>query len=200
MSLYFVVRGNLIPGAPQPTGLRPVAPAAEEQAPIPSPAEIHLQIALQYHNDGQLDEAIARYRQALAHDPDLALAYYNEGLAYWSKGRFPLAVGAFKAAMRPGADPTVRSQAGLRLRELAQAQREPAAPLGPVPPPLEPGGLAEVAVELAPALDPGMVRHQWLRLASGGIASSSWQPTWIGITAAALDAAVAGGSPRRPQS
>jgi hypothetical protein len=189
MSLYFLMRGSLKPGAPQPTSLHPVVPTAEAQESTAAPAKIHLQIALQYHKDGQIDEAIARYRQALAHDPGLALAYYNEGLAYWSKGRFPLAASAFKAAMRPGADPTVRSLAALRLRELAQAEREPTAPLGHVPPPLEPGGFAEVAAESVPALDPGMVRRQWLRLATGGIAFLLLAATtWILITAAALAA------------
>ncbi len=47
-----------------------------------------------------MDEAIARYRQAIANDAEFSLAYYNQGLAYLAKGRPSLATSAFRAAVR----------------------------------------------------------------------------------------------------
>lgn len=50
--------------------------------------------------NGQLDEAIAAFRQAIALQPDYAQAYQQLGLAYAGGNRYPEAVKAFKEAAR----------------------------------------------------------------------------------------------------
>jgi Zn-dependent protease len=168
LNLYLMIRGSLKPAAaaqPAPTA---VAVEGGEEAPS-SPAQIHFQIGLEYQKAGQTDEAIARYRQAVVQDPSFALAYYNQGLAYWAKGRWSLAASAFKAAIGSGADPAVRYQAGLRLRELSQAEHDPEANPGPVPPLLEPGSTVELQAQGMPPLDPAVERRVWWHLAIGGI-------------------------------
>lgn len=171
VSLVAAVRTALRPAhrhRPVPQG---PAPAGSDQKPALSPARIHFDIGLDYQKAGQLDEAIARYRQALAHDEQFALAYYNLGLVYRAKGRLPLAAGAFRSARQFGRDAVVRIQADLRLRELAQAEQAPGGELGPLPSPLEPGSEAgaEIGGEAAP-LDPAVARRVWIRLALGGAA------------------------------
>lgn len=144
-----------------------------------SPAQIHFDIGLEYQRAGQLDEAIARYRQATAHDEHFALAYYNLGLAYWAKGRISLAVSAFRAALQSGGPASIQAQADLRLRELAQAEQDAGAEPGSAPPPLEPPRAAEAALEALRPLDPAMERRVWLSLLAGGtgmvlLAISAW--------------------------
>lgn len=144
-----------------------------------SPARIHFDIGLEYQRAGQLDEAIARYRQATAHDAHFALAYYNLGLAYWAKGRISLAVSAFRAALQSGGPASIQAQADLRLRELAHAEQDAVAKPGSVPPPLEPPKAAEAAPEALRPLDPAMERRVWLSLLAGGtgmvlLAISAW--------------------------
>jgi Zn-dependent protease len=169
MSLVAVVR-NALKGRTDDGALARLAgQTAGVSAPASSPAQIHFRIGLDYHKAGKMDEAIARYRQALAHDGQLAMAYYNQGLAYWAKGRPSLAGNAFRAAAHSGEDVNVRMQAGLRLQELAQVEQSPEAKLGPVPPPLEPGAAPEVAAGESTPLDPSMARRVWLRLAIGGM-------------------------------
>jgi tetratricopeptide (TPR) repeat protein len=138
-----------------------------------SAAQIHFDIGLAYHQDGEMSEAIARYRQAIAQDERFGLAYYNLGLAYWAKGKTSLAAGAFRAASQSAADLSLRSQAQLRLREISQAAQAP--PAGLVPPPLEPGQhrsgtpqVGEKAAERAAPLDPAAARRVWVRLSLGG--------------------------------
>lgn len=149
------------------------APVGEEQ-PFDdlagrSPAQIHFGIGLEYHQAGQLDEAIARYRQATAHDEQFSLAYYNLGLAYWAKGRLPLAESAFRAALQSGGDRSAQVQAELRLRELAAIDHDHGEAAGPAPPPLLPGETAQVRVGGSPSLDPGVERRLWLSVLVGGV-------------------------------
>jgi Zn-dependent protease len=152
-----------------------------------SPAQIHFDIGLEYQRAGELDEAIARYRQATAHDEQFALAYYNLGLAYWAKGRIPLAVSAFRAALRSGGPASIRLQADLRLRELALVEQGSSAELGSVPPPLEPLKAAEAEPEAPRPLDPAMERRVWLSLLAGGIGMALLAiSAWLYTTAVAL--------------
>lgn len=149
----------------------------EETLAVDSPAQIHLAIGLSYHKEGQLDEAIARYRQATAHDEDFGLAYYNLGLAYWAKGRLPLAMSAFRAVLQSERDPVLLYQAERHLRLLEHA--EPGSAAQGEPPPLEAPPVASPGVAEASPLDPALTRRLWLRLAAGGIgglclAGSAW--------------------------
>jgi tetratricopeptide (TPR) repeat protein len=133
---------------------------------------------LDYHKEGQLDEAIARYRQAIANDAGFSLAYYNQGLAYLTKGRPSLASSSFRAAVRTGRDMGVKVEADRRLRELAQAEQDPSHVVS-IPPPLE----ADAELDLGPGsptgVDPAQARRAWLRLGIGAtvlvvLASLTW--------------------------
>jgi Zn-dependent protease len=156
-----------------------------------SPAKIHFDIGLEYQRAGQWDEAIARYRQAIDHDEDFALAYYNQGLAYWAKDRPALATSAFRAASLSGDDVEVRIQAGLRLRELAEEQQGARALYRPQPLPLEPGNEAEMVTGTGYTLDPALTRRVWLRLAVGGMAMLVLAvAAWLVVTAVTLAAMV----------
>ena len=151
-----------------------------------SPAQIHFDIALEYHKSGQLDEAIARYRQATAHDERFGLAYYNLGLAYWDKGRIPLAISAFKAA-RTGPDMAVQVQADQCLRELVVAVQNPDVEQGVAPAPLEPESVKRLDVNGSPPLDPAVTRRVWLSLAAGGAAAVLLAiVAWFYVTTVAL--------------
>jgi len=155
--------GQRVPSMGQPR--RPAA--APSEGPTLTPAEIHFQIGLDYHKEGQWDEAIARYRQAVAHDDQFALAYYDQGLALWAQGRPLLAANAFRGALQVARDPILRTQASLRLHELAQAEQNPDVELGPAPPPHEPGSDPEDAALAPSSLDPEVERRVWLRLGIG---------------------------------
>lgn len=186
MSLFGLIR-NAIKGREAGTSPQVAAKAATDREPVTSPAQIHFGIGLQYQKDGQLDEAIARYRQATAHDEQLALAYYNLGLAYWAKGRLPLAISAFKAAAQSGDDTAVQIQADLRLQELTRAEQDPAVAAGPAPPPLEPGTALVAPASSTPPLDPDVARRVWLRLSIGGAAMMVLAiAIWLFVTAVAL--------------
>jgi tetratricopeptide (TPR) repeat protein len=161
-------------GSDVPPGERPHGPGAEpftgeEDQVVASPAQIHFAIGLSYHKEGQLDEAIARYRQATAHDEAFGLAFYNLGLAYWAKGRQPLAMSAFRAVLQVERDPVLLYQAREHLRALEQAERHPSAEIQPPPPPLEVPEAGGTMVGDAPPLDPVLTRRLWLRLAAGGV-------------------------------
>jgi Zn-dependent protease len=147
-----------------PTRLPTATPVpAHEEAPR-TPAQIHFDIGLEYHKTGQLDEAIARYRQATVQDERLGLAYYNLGVAYWAKDRIPLAVSAFRAAANSADDLETQVEAQRRLRELSQLEHEPGVTLGPAPPPLGPRRAAGTSVSEPTTLDPAVMRRVWVSL------------------------------------
>ena len=159
---------------------------ADEEAPR-SPAQIHFDIGLEYQKAGQVDEAIARYRQATAQDERFGLAYYNLGVAYWAKDRIPLAVSAFRAAVDSTDDLEVQVEAQRRLRELSQAEQDPGATLGPPPPPLEPRRGEGVPGSGPSALDPVVTRRVWLSLAAGGVGMILLAAgCWLYVTMAAF--------------
>lgn len=196
VSLYNLVRSSLKPSIDREAAPLPAPPQSAEdpqlpEEPLRSPAQIHFDIALDYHKKGEIDEAIARYRQATAHDEGFALAYYNEGLAYWEKGRHSLAASSFRAAIQTSRDPDLQMQAGLRLRELAHAEQEKDADVESVPPPLEPGQAPSATLGMAPPLDPAIARTLWLRLAIGGtLLLVSALMVWLWVTATTLAAVV----------
>jgi Zn-dependent protease len=192
MSLLAMIRGGLKGPAGQGLALRSSSATATEEEAGRSPAQIHFRIGLEYHKAGQWDEAIARYRQAIAQDEHFALAYYNQGLAYLAKGRPTLAASAFRAAMEPGGELGVRIEADRRLHELALAEQDPVAEPGPVPPPLEPGSTPDLVPGAAPPLDPAAARRVWLRLGIGGVVMVLWAVViWMFVTGVALEAMTA---------
>lgn len=202
MSLVAMLRQGLGRGAAPVPGLEPVRPdrLAQQRAGISeageeldssdvvarTPAQIHLDIGLEYHKSGQLDEAIARYRQATAHDEHFGLAYYNLGIAYWELGRNPLATSSFRAA-RTCPDVAVQAQAGLRLRDLAAAERDPDVEQGAAPAPLEPEAVRRPSVDGPLSLDPAVTRRVWLSLAAGGVAALLLAAVaWLYVTSVAV--------------
>jgi Zn-dependent protease len=168
MSLVAAVRRPLSPQA-KASGARPDAsPAAVGGEDTRSAAQIHFEIGLEYHKQGQLDEAIARYRQAIAQGEGSALAHYNLGLAFWAKGRTAFAATAFRAASRTP-DLALHAQSEQRLKELALAQQNPSAGPEP-PPPLDASPALEARPPAADELDATVRRGLWLRLGLGSVA------------------------------
>jgi Zn-dependent protease len=187
MSLATMVRSAL-KGRPAPEPA-PTAATAAEVGPASSPAHIHFDIALAYHKAGELDEAIARYRQAITHDDQFGLAYYNLGLAYLAKGRQPLAASAFKAVLKARGDVGVQVEASRRLREMTHAEQAPGTESAPVPEPLERGGEVEGSGDRAAPLDPSIARRLWLRLSLGGaLAIILGAGIWLFVTVVMLSA------------
>jgi Zn-dependent protease len=191
MSLYSVGRRALTGKPAYQSAMRPPPIAASGEATVRSPAEIHFDIGLEYQKKGQLDEAIARYRQALANDEQFALAYYNLGLAHWAKGQLPLATGAFRSALHSSRDVAVRIQADLRLREVAQDEQDPEGKIGPLPSPLERGTPVDLPPKEAAGssvpLDPAVARRVWLRLAIGGVVMAALAvAAWLFVTVVAF--------------
>ncbi len=169
----------------------PVAPAAAVSvaAAPTSPAQIHFDIGLAYQREGQWDEAIARYRQATDQDSGFGLAYYNLGLAYWAKGRLPLAQSAFRAAATSSDEPAVRKKAGEQFQVLARAAQNPDWTPAPVPPPLESLAAvrAELGTETQPQVDAAVARGVWLRLAAGAAAGLTLAlGAWVFVTAVTM--------------
>jgi hypothetical protein len=202
MSLVAMFRKGLGREASSGSGLGPVRPEVvtgqpavrrdtgdeldSSEAAARSPAQIHFDIGLEYHKSGQFDEAIARYRQATAHDEHFGLAYHNLGLAYWEKGRIPLAMSAFKAA-RTGPDMAVRVHAEQHLRELAVAEQNPELEPGAAPVPLEPEAAKRQGVDGPMPLDPAVTRRVWMSLAAGGVAAVLLAAVaWFYVTTVAL--------------
>jgi Zn-dependent protease len=160
---------------------------ADDEEDTRSPAKIHFDIGLQYHRQGEYDEAIARYRQATAHDADFGLAYYNLGLAYWAKGRLPLAISAFRAVLRASAEPALRLQADVQLRMLMRAERDAKVQPGSPPEPADMQQAMEPVVEDPRPVDPVVARRLWLRLVTGGVAGAALGlASWVFVTVVTL--------------
>jgi tetratricopeptide (TPR) repeat protein len=71
---------------------------------------------------GQYEDAIARYRQTIAHDSHYGPAYVNLGLAYLALERRDRAIQAFRGATQNAADETSRREAWAQIHSLSQYQ------------------------------------------------------------------------------
>jgi len=188
VSLFSLIRGALRGGGARQPAPEPPAAAWTGQAAAPSPAHIHFTIGLEYHKQGQLDEALVRYRQAIEHDPRFSLAYYNLGLVYLAKGRTTLAAGAFRSAMQYTTDHRLWTAAEKQFRDIDMAAQQAEAPAGPLPPPLELGVPVESPAEGPRRLAPAIARQVWLRLAFGAAAFVFLLLTiWLFVTLTALN-------------
>jgi len=179
VSLFNLVRDALKRGGQRQSAPEPAPAAVPAEAPALSPAQIHFTIGLEYHKQGQLDEALVRYRQAIEHDPRFSLAYYNLGLVYLAKGRTNLASGAFRSAMQYTTDHRLWKTAEQRFQEIDSAAQQPETPLESVPPPLELGAPVEAPPETPRRLDPALARQVWLHLGIGAalffiLLAASW--------------------------
>jgi Zn-dependent protease len=179
MTLFGLIRERL-------KGKKKLAPATGK----PSPAQIHLDIGLEYHRQEEWAQAIARYRQAVANDATASLAYYNMGLAYVAQKRFGQAANAFRAAVK-SVNWRVRTHAEFRLKELEhleeRSQASPAreeALLQDLPSPLTPEDVKEPwAPDVAPAA-PGQPDPQVLRRVGigAGVGLVVALGAWVALT------------------
>jgi len=80
-------------------------------------ATVLLAAALELHRHGRLDEAIEAYAGAVRHDPRLAEAYNNLGVALRAQGKVEAAIACYRraVALRPGHAPAL-SNLGNALR------------------------------------------------------------------------------------
>ncbi|MGC8878635.1 MAG: tetratricopeptide repeat protein [Anaerolineae bacterium] len=83
-------------------------------------AHIHFERGAAFHTEGHYEDAIARYRQAIANDPHYGPAYVNLGLVYLAIGQRDHAIQAFRGAIRSAADEPSRRQAWEQLYKLSQ--------------------------------------------------------------------------------
>jgi Zn-dependent protease len=82
-------------------------------------AEIHFKVGVEYHQDQEYDDAIARYRQATANDQHFGPAYINMGLAYLAKGKRKEAIRAFRGAIQFADDQKAQAEAWQQLHQLS---------------------------------------------------------------------------------
>jgi tetratricopeptide (TPR) repeat protein len=98
-SVLLVACGGGAADAPISATPRP-APAV---SPTPSASE-HMELGLDYHEQGQLEEAAAEFEEAVRLDPDFVEAHYNLGLTYADQGQFDAAIAEYEEAIRLAPD------------------------------------------------------------------------------------------------
>lgn len=104
-----------------------------------NPADLQKQyaLALELHEQGELDEAVFLYQSLLEHIPDADLVQYNLGLALYTQGHFVEAASAFSRAVETNPeDPDYWFNAALAFKQAglfseAQAAYEKAHALQP---------------------------------------------------------------------
>lgn len=84
------------------------------------PAEIHYERGAAYHAEGNYEDAIARYRQAIANNQHMGPAYVNLGLAYLAAGQRERAILSFRGATHYASDEQSRREAQAQLNTLSQ--------------------------------------------------------------------------------
>ena len=116
-------RINDLQDAEAPYPAQPAAQSIEDESPPvtkkQSMADIHFRLGTEYHQQAKYDDAIARYRQAVAVDPEYGPAYVNMGLVYKAKNHRNEAIQAFRAATRYAADEKSKNQAWAELHDLS---------------------------------------------------------------------------------
>ncbi len=83
-------------------------------------ADIHFKVGIDYHLDNQFDDAIARYRQAIANDQHFGPAYVNLGLAYLGKGNRREAIHACRGAIQFADAQKSEQEAWFQLHQLSE--------------------------------------------------------------------------------
>ncbi len=85
------------------------------------PADIHYELGAQYHAEGRHQDALVRYRQAIANDRGYGPAYVNMGLAYLAMNQRNRAIQAFRGATQYATDEKSRREAWAQLHKLSEA-------------------------------------------------------------------------------
>jgi Zn-dependent protease len=83
-------------------------------------SDIHFKLGTEYHQQNKFDDAIARYRQALANDKNFGPAYVNLGLAYLAKAERRKAIHAFRGAVQFSDDQKSQQEAWYQLHQLSE--------------------------------------------------------------------------------
>lgn len=83
-------------------------------------SDIHFKLGTEYHEAGQYEDAIARYRQAINIDRQFGPAYVNLGLAYLGLGRRREAIHAFRGAIQFADDQKSKNEAWYQLHQLSE--------------------------------------------------------------------------------
>ena len=73
-------------------------------SPTPDPAEAYNKIGLEYYTNGDLDNAISNFDQAIQLNPSYAEAYSNRGSAFFSKDNQAQAISDFDQAIQLNPD------------------------------------------------------------------------------------------------
>jgi Zn-dependent protease len=98
------------------------------------PADIHFDLGAEYHTAGNYEDAIARYRQAIANDRHHGPAYVNLGLAYLALDQRDRAIHAFRGATQYATDEKSRNEAWAQLYKLSEfrplASQDTSSPAG----------------------------------------------------------------------
>lgn len=83
-------------------------------------SDIHFKLGAEYHEAQKYDDAIARYRQAIAADQHFGPAYVNLGLAYLAKGKRREAIHAFRGAVQYADEQKSQGEAWYQLHQLSE--------------------------------------------------------------------------------
>jgi tetratricopeptide (TPR) repeat protein len=145
ISLAFLLVGCGRRNEPPPTPAPTSTPAPPTATPTPEPptatpapsASDHMDQGMAYHDQGELDKAIAEYNEVLKLEPDNPDAHRNLGSAYAEQGNLEEAVAAYEQAIK------LNPKFGHAYGDLAGAY----ASLGKFPEAIEAG---EKAIELDP--------------------------------------------------
>ncbi len=84
------------------------------------PADIHFDLGAKYHAANNYEDAIARYRQAIANDRHYGPAYVNMGLAYLALDQRDRAIQAFRGATQYATDEKSKNEAWAQLHKLSE--------------------------------------------------------------------------------
>lgn len=83
-------------------------------------ADIHFELGAKYHAAGDYEDAIARYRQAIATDANYGPAYVNLGLAQLALDQRGRAIQAFRGATQNASDDKSKHEAWAQLHKLSE--------------------------------------------------------------------------------
>ncbi len=121
--------------SPQTGGERRISPLARPTMGRGAsvPATIHFERGAEYHAANNYEDAIARYRQAIANDRGYGPAYVNLGLAYLALGQRDRAIQAFRGATQYAADEKSKNEAWAQLNKLSQYSPFTPSPSEPSP-------------------------------------------------------------------
>jgi len=107
-----------VTSAQEPT---PTEPHAPSKSPVQrQPADIHFDLGAEYHAKGSYEDAIARYRQAIASNRGYGPAYVNMGLAYLAIDQRKRAIQAFRGATQYATDEKSKREAWTQLHKLSE--------------------------------------------------------------------------------